>query len=403
MGRRLSRWWGLLGIALRRTVSRGRSRQVGLTVSGIAIPIALLVVVSGVSLGLVSGTTVRSPDVDYWIVPESASAQSAVVSVEGPQFGRVHTASDRINAIDGVDYATPVLLELVRLQSGSTSEFVLAVGVVPGVEPASFLGASTAGLTPGDPYFENGTWTGEVVLSGAAAELLGARTGDTIALENAAAVNDNQAFTVTAVSEADEPAAVPVALFHLGELQAVAGAAADDQADQFLVRTTRPDLEDDLASVYPRSLVVSRSGFTPESVSSSELPLALAATALLVAVVIGALFAATTMGLAVAADARNRALLAALGFSGRSRTGLIAIQALIVSGLGGLIGVGLGYGGIEVVNRLVARYVVDVPVARFEPVLIAYGLGVALLIGLVTVPYLLVMGWRTTSISDLAE
>lgn len=411
-GSRLARWWGLVTLAGRRVLSSAsgmESRQVALHVAGVAIPVALMLVVTSVSVGLATGTTVRSPDVDYWIVPESGNAQSAVVSVSGPQFGRVHQVSDRLNGREDIAYATPVLLELLQLQSGETTEYVLAVGVIPGETPTEIGGVSTAALAAGDPHFANGTyngtWTGEAALSAAAAELLGARNGNTLAVSRPTGRPINRTVTVVGTSRGGEAVVgeLPIALVHLSELQTITGAAAGDQADQILVETTRPEAKAALATVYPRSVVLSRVGLTTREVGQSQLPLALGVAGLVVAVVLGLLFAASTMGLAIADDSRNRAVLRALGVSGRSRATIVATQALIVTLIGGIVGVGLGVVGVRVTNVLAQRYIVDVPVASFHPTLVAYGIGVALVIGLLTVPYLLVVSRRTTTIDALRE
>ncbi|MFC6993601.1 FtsX-like permease family protein [Haladaptatus sp. GCM10025707] len=70
---------------------------------------------------------------------------------------------------------------------------------------------------------------------------------------------------------------------------------------------------------------------------SEDVPVSVAVTALLVALVIGTLSIATTMGLAVAADQRDRAVLAAIGISRRSRSVLLVTQTLTVALLGGLV------------------------------------------------------------------
>lgn len=404
---RLARWRGIVGLAGRRLWRRATAiapRQVAFTVSGIAIPVALLVVVTSISVGLAAGGTVASPDVDYWVVPESG-ASSPVVSVGGPRFGGVHDVSARLNERGDVAYATPVLLELVRAEAGAASEYVLAVGVVPGGDPVELAGASTAGLTPGDPHYANGDFDGprtdEVVLSGAAGTLLGSATGDSLDLHLGGASRSVTVANVTAGSGASGN--LPVVIVHLSELQTLTGAAAGDQADQLLVQTTDPGVRSVLAGLYPQSLVLEQRGFSAGQVVDSSLSLAVALAALAVALIVGTLSAATTLGLAVAASSGERAVLAAVGVSRRSRAAMLAVEALVVAAVGGLLGVVLGFAGVPLANRLATRFVSDVTVARWQPELGAYGLGVALLIGLLVLPYLLLVSRRTTTLESLSE
>lgn len=411
---RLARWRGVAGLALRRTwirATRRAPRQVGFTVTGIALPVALLVVVTSVSLGLAAGGTVQSPDVDYWIVPESG-ASSPVVSVGGPRLGEVHRTSASLDARGDVAYATPVLLSLVRVRpsaggstDGPAGEYVLAVGVVPGESPVEVAGASTAGLAPGDPHYADGGYDGpesdEVVLSAGAATLLGVEPGGSVSVAVGGSSRELDVVNVSAAGSAATD--LPVAVVHLAELQSLTGADRGDQADQLLVRTTDPGVRPALEAAYPRTVVVERGGIGAGRVVDSTLSLAVALSALAVALIVGVLFAATTLGLAVAASARERAVLAALGFSARSRSAVVAVEALVVAAVGGVLGVALGFLGVPLSNRLAARFVADATVARWDALFVPYGLGVAVLIGLVTLPYLLVVSRRTTTMEALVE
>src|SRR6056297_4205084 len=108
----------LLGLAVARV--RGRLRiapqRVLLSLAGVALAIGLMVAVSGVSLGLASESVVESDGVDYWIVPEQSNVESIAVSAGGLQLGNVHETSAEVARDDRVDYATPVLLELVPVR-----------------------------------------------------------------------------------------------------------------------------------------------------------------------------------------------------------------------------------------------------------------------------------------------
>lgn len=408
MGERAARWWGIASLAAAGVLtgtSEGGRRQAGLAVSGIAVPVALVVVVAGVSLGTVSPATVGGGSVDYWIVPESAAGYATAVDVGGPKLGEVHAVGDRLAARDDVEYATPVALAVVPLRSGATTEYVLAVGVIPGAAPREFAGVSTAGLSPGDPHYANGSydgpWTGEARLSSAAAELLDVHPGDSIGVEDS-----NRSFVAVAGDDggggdADAIGGLPVVLVHLGEHQAIAGGVDGDLADQLLVSADDPSVRPVLESVYPHTTVLARDELTPGQVLDEELPLAMAVSALAVALVAGVLSAASTMGMAVAAAARRRAVMAAMGISDRSRAAIVAFEALVIAGAGGAIGVVLGAVGIVVANAAAVRTLGIDAVAAFHPAFAAYGVAVALAIGLATVPYLLLVGRRHTTIAAL--
>ncbi|MFD1570481.1 FtsX-like permease family protein [Halorubrum laminariae] len=364
-----------------------------------------MVSVTGVAVNLASGATVQGDDVDYWIVPEGGSVSSVAVSVEGPQLGAVHETTARIAADDRVSYATPVELQILQVSTAESSEYVLAAGVIPPDGEREILGLPTQQLTPGDPHYANGSydgpWTGEAVVSSAAAELLGSEEGATLTPTRA---SEGQTFQATTVAEGDLSGGVgpiPVILVHTSELQTLTNTAAQDQADQILVSTDDPAVESMLASIYPETQVLLRAGLGGSDLSTSSLPLAVAVAALLATVAIGTLFVATLMGLESIAARETIAVRAALGFSTRSQMLIVLAQTLTIAGLGGGVGTVLGLGGIYLLNSGATVVTSVGQIAAFHPGLLAYGPGVALLIGVLATPYPAWLAARTDHLEVL--
>jgi putative ABC transport system permease protein len=349
------------------------------------------VVVTGIGIGLAASTTVYDDGTDYWIVPESDTAESPLLSTDGPQFGNVHEATERITSMEGVDTATPVLSQIYRIEANDTGEYVLVFGIInqPGLD--TVLGLDTASLTAGDPYHASETPTDQLVLSSGAAELLGVTEGDTITVRNTE-------FTVAAISERSGSTVgnVPTALVHLSELQAITGADQYDQADQFVVKTQSAAVKSDLEGVYPESSVYSRTGMVVSQTLDSDLALALSLTSFIVAVVIGTLFVVTTMGLEIVADSRNLITLSAIGISTRSQLGIVGMQIFTTVGIGGILGGIVGLGAVTLVNRVAIRTLTNDPIALFHPLLGVYGFLVSIVIACVSVGYLLVLTRRVT-------
>lgn len=378
-------------------------RRLVMTTLGVALAVALMVSVTGVAVGLASGSTVQGEGVDYWIVPEGGSVSSIAVSVEGPRLGAVHSTTATITADERVTFATPVQLQIMRVQHGNTSEYVLFAGIIVPNSTQEVLGLPTASLTAGDPHYAGGTydgpWTGEAVLSQAAADILGVEAGTTLEL-----AGTNRSVTVTTVAQGDVSSGVgpiPVALVHLSELQTITGTADGDQADQILVSTNDPSVKSMLATVYPRTEVLTKSGVGGADLSSSSLPLAVAVAALLAAVGIGVLFVATLMGLDIIDNRATVAAQGAMGFSRRSQTLIIAAQVLTIAGLGGAVGTLLGLGGIAAINAGSAELLGVDGVAQFHPLLLAYGPVVAIGIGVLATPYPAWLATRTNVLEVL--
>jgi putative ABC transport system permease protein len=384
----------------------GESRQTLLSVFGVAIAVALVLLVTSISLGLATSDSVGA-EVDYWVVPEGA-ASSAVTPVQGQRLGAVHQGAERIARIDGVTEATPVLTSLIRTTpaDGAETEYVLALGVIPNRGGEGITGLSTAALTPGDPYYAGGEYdglrTGEAVVSTGVVDLLGTDVGDSITFSSGAQTA-NRTFQVVATDEgqAASIAQLPTVVVHLSELQTVTGAAGTDSADRILVRADArsPTIETALEAVYPKTAVLSPSDRLRQQALSAELPLAIAAAALLVSVVVGTLFLVTTLGFELAEDGINRAVMAAVGLSRWSLALLATVQTVTVTLVGALAGLLLWVTGVIIVNT-VTSVVYGAHVARLHPLLAVYGVGVALLIGLLAVPYLLVVERRTTADPD---
>lgn len=404
----VARWRGLVSLAARRTttrVFRAESGQTTLSIVGVGTAVALMLIVTSIGVGLAQTPPLVDGGVDYTIEP-AGGASSSVVDVGGARLGRVHPVSERLNAREDVTFATPVLTTLLRLQAtDGTPQTVLAIGVIPPDSSKTVVGLPTDPLAPGDPYYGaggyDGPWTGQAVVSAAAAERLNASSGDQLVHGGSAA--GNRSFTVTTVSAARRAGLgqFPVVLVHLSELQAVTGGADDDVADRILVDATA-DIEGELAGIYPRSTVLTRGElFGAGGSEGSQLPLAISLASFIVAVAVGTLFLMTTMGFELAADRRERAVMAAIGLSRRSRLALVVLQALVVAGLGGLLGIGLWLVGLVATNAVATTYLTDVPIAAFRPVFAVYGLGVAFLIGLLTLPYLLVVSRRAATAESL--
>lgn len=404
--RSVRRWVGLIGLSICRLIGRlrgGNRARLLLSIGGVALAICFMLIVTSVSFGLATQSTVHGSDVDYWMTPESASASTMPVSVGGPEFGDVHAANDRIQSISGVAHSSPVAVELTRLGHGDSETYVVLLGVIAGPD-VRVAGLPAAALAPGDPFYANGsyngTWTGDLVLSEAAGDALNASTTGTTLTPH---TDSDKQFTVVNVSAgtlSSGSGAVPVGLVHLSELQALTTNPPSDTADQILVSTNSRGVRSALADIYPESNVAASSGFSVGSLTSSELALAIALSAFLVALIVGVLFAGTTLGLDVAADRTQFATLAAVGVSTTGRGVVVATQTLVLVGIGGVIGVVMGVAGTVVANSILQSYV-GTTAAVFHPALVPYGLGVALLIGVLAIPYLVWLTNRTNVLDQL--
>ena len=241
--RRRRRWTGLVSLTLSRWWQRATGTTAGRivsTVAAVALTIAFLLVVTGIALALADGGVTATDDATVRITPEAQGTLSSVDGVEGPRLGAANDRARTIRAHDGVAHASPVLLEIGRLEaSNGDPQTVRLVGVVPDDEPRTVAGLPTNQLEPGDPHYANGSYDGPraggIVLSRTAADQLGASAGDELTVSTGPVRSTEFSVTVTAVANAEDDTGAPVALVHASELQSMSGAADGELADRVVV------------------------------------------------------------------------------------------------------------------------------------------------------------------------
>jgi|APHM01.1.fsa_nt_gi ABC-type transport system, involved in lipoprotein release, permease component len=400
---RLKRIFTLSTFAVARTLNRLRtpgSRRIILTLAGVMIAIALMITVSGVSLGLATQSAVQGDNVDYWIVPETGNLNTIAISTEQTRLGDTHQLTSRLKSDDRIRYATPVLSQVVPVQTQTTTnpEYILLIGVIPpnGSNP-TIASLPTATLTPGDPYFNANrsadAWTGELVASQAAVTVLNTSAGETVMTAT------DRTFSIINVADSElrtGVGAAPVALVHLSELQTITGAANGDTASQILVSSNNQRVRTAIEGIYPQTDVVTRTGFAGQNVSTSSLPVAMGIAAFVVSLIIGVLFTATIMGLEITHDRQFIAILNAVGYTERSIGFVVALQIVTVCLIGGVSGSLLGIGGIYGINTLLARTLSLPAVGIIDLRLIPYGIATAIIIGVLSLPYPVWLARRTT-------
>ena len=409
MRSRLRQLAGISGLGVRRVVGRLRTGARGRTlvaITGVALAVALLVVVTSLSAGLAGGATVQSEDIDYWIVPDESGAGTVPLNTEGAQLSEVHHITAQLRADSRVEYATPVGITPIQLRHPVTDEqmYVLAVGVIPD-SGRHVAGLNTTPLVGSYVHHENGSytgpWTGQMVISPAVATELNITRTDKIAVGGS-----TRTGTVAHVADTNLDAGVgevPAVVMPLAELQTLTGQTNSDTADQILVSTTDPSVQSLLTGIYPGTSVVSRAGLTGVETSTTSLPLAMAVAATVVAGGIGVTFVATMMGLELTASRQELAILGAVGFSARARVLVVITETITVAMLGGMLGVSLGGVGVVGVNVAIADFVGVTTLATLTPGIILYALAAAVAVGVLAVPYPLYLATHTDVLAALSR
>ncbi|OAQ51644.1 hypothetical protein HTG_16435 [Natrinema mahii] len=411
--RRRTRWRGLVGLTVTRwwkRATRTTGGRIASTIATVALTVAFLLVVTGVALALADGGAGSEADAAVQVTAEDGSTLSAVDGVEGPRLGASNDRARELRSASGVDHASPVLVETVRLESDAGEPRpVRVVGVVPDGESRTVAGLPTAPLEAGDPHYANGSYDGPraggIVLSETAAERLEASAGDEVAVSMPGRDRADAAVpTVTVAAVADDGGdGAPVALVHLSELQSLSGADDGELADRVLVWGEPAAAESAAGDAYPNASVTVAGSTEPAALFDDGLAFAASAVALLVGLTICASFVATTAGMAVDEDRRTLAVLESVGVPVGGRLTVVAVSTGLTTLVGALVGVVLGAAGIAGVNAVVGATIAPGAVAQFHPLFVPYGIAVALLAGLVAVPYPLAVAARTSVLEEVGR
>ncbi|QRV15809.1 ABC transporter permease [Haloterrigena salifodinae] len=413
---RVGRWLALVRFAAGRIATQARRtpRRTAVTVGLVAITIALLVTVTGISVALAGDTTADDNEADLRVVPHEGGTFSPVVGVEGPRLSDVHDRTETIDNRADVDYATPVLMEVVQARSpeGEESVNVMAVGVVPRESSPPVGGVPTAPLEPGDPHYANGSYdgprTGDVVLSTAASDQLNASEEASLVVRGSQMTANASAGTyeVTAVEDADTASlsdGLPVVVLRLSELQTLTGADDEDLADQVLVGTDSDGAHEAIEETYPNATVESGTEPGLAALQDDDLALATSLITLIVGIGICTLFVTTATGLLVERERQTLAVLSAVGFPGRSRLAVVAVMTLTLTVVGAVVGIALGYAGVAVTNWIATSTVTSSPIATTDPLFVPYALAIAVVAGLFALPYPLYLTTKTDVVAELRQ
>lgn len=321
-------WLGLLFGNLWRRPARS-----AFTLIGVALAVASFLTLVGLSRGMTAAArdSLDERSVDLVVVKRGmveffASVLPATLEAE-------------IAAVPGVAEVSPELATLTPLSDD-------AHAIVTGWRADSYEWREMhllRGRLPGPG--EHG-----VVLGEALAEALAAEPGAEVKLSFAP-------FRVTGIAGFTSVLNRGLAVMRLEELQALL--ARPDQVTLFNVRLARPD--DGTALAAARAAIA---GLRPDlAVTTTDDVLrgnkavqvlgATAAAISLVALAIAALSVLNTLAIAVEERTRDIGILAAIGLSRGRILGLILTEGLLLSGLGGLLGAGLGAVGNHLLNLMV--------------------------------------------------
>lgn len=318
----------LPGIALRNLAAR-RSRSLG-TLAGIALAVAAVVALTALAWGFESSwqqaATARGTDA---VVTRNAS-QNALPSPFDASVGAALRSLPEVAAVAGL------LSELMSVDDAPPL-FVF------GWELRSFLWDHLHVVRGHLPQDDNGA---EVVLGTLAAEMLGRSVGDTVYI-------DAEPFVVAGVFESSALVENGAAVLSLAQMQRLT--EHPNRVNMFNIRF-EPGAGDALAAFraalqdrLPGYVATTSADLVQRNVMV-KLAQAMSWAVTVLAVLIGATGVFNTMLMSVFERTREIAVLLAIGWRRSRIVQLILFEALVLSLLGGVVGVALGVIGVDVLQ-----------------------------------------------------
>lgn len=405
---RLARLLGAIGVGTRQLrYSPGRTT---LAVLGVALAVILVVTLGGLGYGLTTtgDQAIGWLDQDLWVSSGPvAFAPGAVGGVENPIEG-AHDVATQMERVDGVSQAQALAFHAVYVSPTESSfETVVGVGTMGNGSSRQILRGRA--FSSGDVHYANGSYEGprtnEVIVGPRLADQYNLSINDTLHIGGTLASARENEFRVVGVSNGfSRFLGTQTVALHLSELQTISGTTGKDRAALIAISTS-PGTDDEvvkrrLERRFPEFEVRTNDEQVGAVIGGQGSVLAAAGMLVVLAVVAGVALTINVLALMVAQQREQFAALKAAGVSGHLLVALIVAQGLVVGTLGGTIGVLVSGPATSGVNRIVADLTGFPNLIKLPPWLLAGGIVLAVVIGLLGSA---VAGWSVSRLSPLAH
>ena len=396
-----------------RLLTRRPGRSAMLT-TAVAVAVMLLVSLQSLAAGFLAAQTaeVRERTVDAIVQPLATRGDPRETGPRAAGIEGAHAFARDLEAIDGVESASPTLEAFLVARIGENVSQVLAQGVGPA---GHLAGLSDSQRAKFDGYFSSAAedpGSGEVVVNDAFAESAGLAKGDTITLAPSA-TDSGVEFRVVGIFETPFTGSgilggVNIALFHLGELQALTGLVDRDAATRVAVRfddgvrasaSESARVVEDLRGARINYQVITKEDELQDAREQAAVSAGFYTAVAYVSLSVSALFVASVMVMEVQERRRDLGVMRAIGFTRASVFRSVTAQALAFVAAGTALGIVLGYGASEVLGEYFRRgYGLDVAFTAFTPGLAVASALQSLVVGLLAALY---PAYRATKVDAL--
>lgn len=361
-----------------------------LAVLGITLAVLAITLLSGIGIGVVE-TGEQKFDAsarDLWVTggpvkfsPQTGGVENTLVDA--------HPVAAEIQRRDDVLTAVPMAFQTVYV-STNMSEFKTVIGTGAPAKGKSVRITDGEAFSSEDVHYADGTYDGpmthEVVISPRTATLLNASVGDTLYVGGTIATARQHEFTVVGISPTfSQFLGAPNVVVHLSELQEITGTTATDRAT--FISVSLHDGADpervaaELERRYPGYDVRTNEEQLRATLRDQAVLLVSGASLVVLALLTGVTLTVNLLLSLVYQQRRELAALKALGSSTATLAGIVAVQALVLGVIGGLLGVGLTFPAVSLLNRIASAVVGFEGVVQTTRLVLLGGFGVAVVMG----------------------
>lgn len=365
-----------------------------LTIMGVALSVISIILLASIGNGLLTtgGKILDQSSIHLWVTGTPSDIQSQYMGTGESKISDAHKMVLELKKNKEINLATPMLTEMVyAFTNDSDQKAVFALGL-EGSNGSMVTIIQGRDLSSDLHYNKgryDGKWRNEVLIDSRTASLLNVKVGDTIHIGKTVTEANAQTFKIIGLTNSlSKFSSNPMIIMYLSELQEITGNQYYDSVSMIIIRLKNParaeDLQKELQQKYSQYTVSTNQEYLKKALKENSLPLASAGSIVIVAVIMGTMLAINTMLLGLNEKKKEIAILSVMGFRRLSIFKSIGTEGLVVSFLGGALGILVSIPLTGFLNRLIYAYMGFEGLVILETEYLYTGMAIAVCIGLLT-------------------
>lgn len=376
-----------------RNLTRNKIRTT-LTILGVALAVISIILLASIGNGLLTtgGKILEQSSIHLWVTGTASDLQSEYMGTAESRITDAHKFSEELRKNKDVNLATPMLTEMVYVfKNDSEPKAIFALGLES--TDGSIVTISQGKDLSSDEHYNkglyDGKWRNEVLIDSRTAALLNVKVGDVIHIGKTVTEAKAQTFSINGLTNSlSKFSSNPMVIMYLSELQDITGNQYYDSVTMIIIRLQNPGnanaIQKEVQQKYPQYTVSTNQEYLKTAIKQNSLPIASAASIVILAVVMGAMLAVNTMLLGLNEKKKEIAILQVIGLSRWSIFKSIGTEGLVVSFLGGTLGILVSIPLARLLNNLIYAYMGFDGLVILEIKYLYAGLAIAVCIGLLT-------------------